>query len=198
MNVSNVNDFSGPLLGRPGQIGIVLNDGQSITLCNKWLNEQCREGRGALQCPLPCPPTYRKLRVTVGFDLRYRYRRDKDGSDCVFSTAFRVTPPYECCYDKVSGSLVHSRRPGASRAHMFHPRLNPANFFEEEAVYRSCCLESTDESCELFYSLRPPCRSRRWKRFQPDIGKLVCLFVFASNKTVTLVCLWFLGVPSPL
>ena len=177
VNVIDVSDYDDPLLNQNGQIGIILNDGEATSTCRKWVNQQyCGNDGGELRCPLPCPPTFVLLEQVARGDLIYRYERYKDGSRCVFNTESRSSTAFECCYR--SGVLVDTPEPGAGRAHRYHPRRNRTGFEVEEAAYRACCdsLESSSESCQLFYSLRPPCRSNRWERRRPKLSMFISIF----------------------
>ena len=179
VNVADVDSFWDPVLDKYGEIGIILDDGRMITNCTKWVNQEYRTG-GRLECPLPCPPTLELFKNVTRGTWQWRYRREKAGSYCVFSNAWRVYPPMKCCYDNIFGFLVDTVGAGAGRAHRYHPRgwwwrwleidtLTAYNL--EEAAYDECCSDPSSESCRLFYSLRPPCNSSNWKTLRPKLSR---------------------------
>ena len=182
-----MSDYRDPLLEQNGLIGIVLNDGKAMLNCSRWINQQYRSGGGGqLRCPLPCPPSFQILdEVSFGY-WQGEYQRLKHGSFCVFGTARFASEAIECCYNVFSGFLVDTPGPGAGRAHTYHPDEDREGFEEEEAAYRACCdsLQSSSESCQLFYSLRPPCQSNDWELFRPDLGESISIISFYSFSSL--------------
>lgn len=175
MNAADVDSYYDPLLNTFGEIGIRLDSQPVASSCRIWLIEQfVRYGR--IQCPLPCPPTYELLKQVVGFSLRYRYRRYKSRSVCVFSNRKRVSPPMECCYNTFSNVLVDNPEPGAGRAHLYHPYVYYTNYREEERIYQDCCSGRNSFLCAFFHILRPPCKSDSWVKLRPRLRKLETIF----------------------
>ena len=176
VKVADVDGYYDSVLETFGEIGITLDNGTTSRECTKWVNEQTRE-RGKIECPLPCPPTYELLKDASRGYWKYRYKRVKSGSNCVFSSEWSSRySPFECCYKEDSGILVDTPGPGAGRTHLYHPVLFMAAYQAEEDVYRDCCSGQNNESCGLFYSLRPTCNSSNWQLYRSKLGMLKALF----------------------
>jgi hypothetical protein len=179
VNVADVDGYFDRVLWTFGEIGIILDDGRSGRVCRKWLNQEFLWYR-RLQCPLPCPPTFELLKQVSRGYWRYRYKRYKSTSYCVFSNRYRVYPPMECCYSIFSGILVDAPEPGAGRVHLYHPWRYYTGYQVEERAYRDCCSGQNSILCWLFYFLRPPCKSYFWERIRPRLRKLETIFHYTN------------------
>lgn len=60
--------------------------------------------------------------------------------------------------------LASTPRRGSGHWHPYHPYVDRFNYNKEQVAYDDCCtnVDSTFDSCLLFYSVRPTCTSESW------------------------------------
>lgn len=183
----------------------------SAERCRRWVNEQVAENIRRGSCSTSCAPNLQLAFLSLGSKFITNYRRFKAGLStelenlCIFSDQISTgNSADECCYrflgDKFSydqsfitnqyqsfflssSSLINA---GPGHWHQFHPRHDFMKFQEEENHYQECCtnISSTQESCSLFYSVRPICNDEFWT-FPTTWGtQLLCIFNFncSTNK----------------
>ncbi|XP_046852402.1 uncharacterized protein LOC124445696 isoform X2 [Xenia sp. Carnegie-2017] len=161
----------------------------SAETCRRWVNEQVAENIRRGNCSTPCAPNLQLAFLSLGSKFITNYRRFKAGLStelenfCIFSDQISTgNSADECCYrflgNKSSyeqsfitnqyqsfflstSSLINA---GPGHWHQFHPRHDFMKFQEEENRYQECCtnISSTQESCSLFYSVRPICNDSLW------------------------------------
>lgn len=171
VNVEEIDDTTGPVLGERGLIGINLREEDSFTefdLCEQWVNRQLvpQLGRGRVECSLPCAPTLtiarREVEIHGGFaNEQLNFFNDT----CLTSESLIASGALICCYSRSDDRLIDHAQLGAGRSLPAEAASNRTIREEEDEAYENCCLSETanTESCDLFSSVRPVCTSSGWQ-----------------------------------
>lgn len=211
VNAEEVDDEREPNTGNEGEIVLNLKTAvppTSAEKCREWVNEQIDLGVRRSFCPSSCAPTLQLELLSLGSNFFTSIRSFKSGLSnnpnyCILKRQWFRTSADECCYtffgDSFSFRLsiwfrsfnsfwideIPLQRSSPGHWHPYHPWFNFFKYQEEESRYQECCrnFDSTQESCSLFYSIRPICNSNFW--FFPSIWGMQPLEIYLHETRHT-------------